>query len=59
MKNKEENNITRLNEFIAQTLDYLADPVNTQRKLPVDVLEISEIISSKMKDENREEFFML
>ena len=40
-------------------MDYLVDPTIPDAKIPIDMLEISEIISSKIQNSNGEEFFML
>ena len=60
MKGKQKQiNVQRLNSFIVQSLDYLADPTETERKIPVEMFEISQILSNKIKGSDGSEFFAL
>ena len=52
-------NLQRVATFIVQSLDYLADPTVTERKIPVEIFEICEILSNKIKGSDGLEFFML
>ena len=41
--------IGRLARHFIQTMDYLAQPTDDGRKIPMDMFEISQILSSKIK----------
>ena len=59
MKGKDkEANLKRVNEFIVQSLDYLADPT-IDRKIPMEIFEIGQIMSIKIKGSDGEEFQLL
>ena len=51
-------NINKLSRFVTQTIDYLADP-SGERKIPIEMFEISEIISNKIKGSDTKQFYML
>ena len=40
-------------------MDYLADPKVQDRKIPVEIFEMAEILSNKIKGSAGVEFFML
>jgi len=45
--------------FIVQSLDYLADPTVTDRKIPIEIFEISQMLSKKIRGSDTEDFCML
>ena len=50
-------NQKRVNMFIVQSLDYLADPTFGDRKIPLEMFEISQIISIKIKGSYQSQSF--
>ena len=49
----------RFTDFIVHTIDYIADPTVSERKIPVEMFSISQILSTKIKNSYSEEFMMI
>ena len=45
--------------FFIKTIDYIADPNFPTRKIPLELFEIGEMLSSKIKNSKSEEFIQL
>ena len=51
--------VNRLSLFFVQTINYLADPTIQDKLIPVDIFEIGEMLSNKIKDSDSFEFFTI